>query len=650
MIGVQADGSGVGVGSRIDGKYEVLAQIGVGGMSTVWLARDDRLGKLWAIKETRSRGIGKRGLNNRNAVIAEANFMKRLDHPAIPRVVDILERGDYVYVVMDYVDGRSLNEALRENGGPFDQERVVAWGVQLCDVLAYLHSLDPPVVYRDLKPANVMVREDGSVRLIDFGIATELGGVQAVELAGSRGYSAPEQVDAAAREAYGLDARADVYALGTTLYSLVTGETPRRVESPSGAEDYAFDLRPIRELDPTLSDGLERVLAKAVQACPDDRYASIADMRYDLEHYQELTWEHRVSLLRKVNAFRRRLRSAVFAFAVGVVLVVAGIATGDYAYKSLLHQASVASRDETGVIAGDASRGIERTAGPSEAEELYERAIAADPSRMDAYQSLVDVFKSDEVFTSTEAQRWLQVWQMHGRKLEGDHAYARLCYDVGILFLCYYDYVGSGVLTSSGVGVSPGQSAVENASRSLEWFRRARDACNPTGGDYAGLVVDDALDEYAATEVCEIIGEFYTTIVTTSREGRDPTDAYREFWNALGTCVGLGATPSGGEPAVAQSEPIVRLRLYQVAFESVNSPTYLEGFRRAGVSRDEVTDLLQRLEDETEGLSDFAETNPSAADGIYNEIVQGHDAALRNIERTYAGPVVRMEAGGEVGP
>ena len=153
---------GIGVGDVVGGRYEVLAGIGAGGMSRVWLARDARLQKLWAVKEVRRDVPASQGEAARRAILDEANLMKGLDHPAIPRVVEIAELADgSPYVVMDYVEGRSLASLMAESPGGLDQADVVSWGLQLCDVLGYLHHRKPPVVYRDLKPANVIAKEIG---------------------------------------------------------------------------------------------------------------------------------------------------------------------------------------------------------------------------------------------------------------------------------------------------------------------------------------------------------------------------------------------------------------------------------------------------------------------------------------------------------
>ena len=156
------------IGSVIDGKYEILREIGKGGMSVVYLAMDTHLNKQWAVKEIRKKGNGKNDEVIVNSLLAEANLMKRLDHPALPRIVDIIDNGITIYVVMDYIEGESLDKVLKEHGAQ-PEELVVGWAKQLCDALTYLHSQKPPIIYRDMKPANVMLKPEGNVKIIDFG-------------------------------------------------------------------------------------------------------------------------------------------------------------------------------------------------------------------------------------------------------------------------------------------------------------------------------------------------------------------------------------------------------------------------------------------------------------------------------------------------
>lgn len=243
-------------------RYRLIRAIGEGGMSTVWLAMDKTLGKQWAVKEIKLSDDPTEREVVVSSLVAEANLIKRFDHVAIPRIVDLVDEGGILYVVMDYVEGRSL-ESLISASGPQAEDDVVGWAIQLCDVLDYLHQLDPPVIYCDLKPSNVMLRPDGTMRLIDFGIARFEGESHEAERdgrhLGTRGYAAPEQYVGG-----GIDRRCDVYGLGATMYALLTGRRP----VPEGGV-----LPPLRQVRPELSVGIEQLVARAMAAEPNDRRA-----------------------------------------------------------------------------------------------------------------------------------------------------------------------------------------------------------------------------------------------------------------------------------------------------------------------------------------------------------------------------------------
>lgn len=160
------------VGQVIDDKYEILKLIGKGGMSKVYLAMDKRLNKQWAVKE-----VQKNARDNNNEVVVqsaieEAQMIKELDHPAIVRIVDIIENDEVIYIIEDYIEGETLGSIVEEHGAQ-PQKLVIDWAMQLCEALEYLHTRKPPIIYRDMKPANVMLKPDGNVKVIDFGIARE---------------------------------------------------------------------------------------------------------------------------------------------------------------------------------------------------------------------------------------------------------------------------------------------------------------------------------------------------------------------------------------------------------------------------------------------------------------------------------------------
>ena len=262
------------VGSLIDGKYRILSKVGQGGMSVVYLAINEKANKNWAVKEVRKDGIKdfeivKQGL------VAETDILKKLKHPNLPSIVDVIDSDDSFIIIMDYIEGNSLNKALEEYGAQ-PQEYVIDWAKQLTDVLGYLHTRTPAIIYRDMKPSNVMLKPDGNVTLIDFGTAREFKEKNLADTVclGTIGYAAPEQFGGMGQT----DARTDIYCLGATLYHLVTGMNP--CEPP-------YEIKPIRQINPALSEGLERIILKCTQRDPNDRYQSAAELMYALEHYEE---------------------------------------------------------------------------------------------------------------------------------------------------------------------------------------------------------------------------------------------------------------------------------------------------------------------------------------------------------------------------
>lgn len=210
------------VGDLIDGKYKILNEIGRGGMSTVYLAINEKANKPWAVKEVRKNGISNRELVKQSLMV-EINLLKKLKHKGLPSIVDIIDQQDNYLIVMDYIEGITLENIMQEEGVQ-PQEKVVDWAIQLCDVLQYLHTRKPAIIYRDMKPSNIMLRSDGSVVLIDFGTAREFKErhVEDTTCLGTQGYAAPEQFGGMGQT----DERTDIYSLGATMYRLVTGHNP----------------------------------------------------------------------------------------------------------------------------------------------------------------------------------------------------------------------------------------------------------------------------------------------------------------------------------------------------------------------------------------------------------------------------------------
>lgn len=303
-------------GTVLDGKYEILKEIGRGGMSIVYLARDNRLNKQWAVKEIKNDG-SKSAETLLKGLEREANILKNVDHPVLPRIVDIINRKGTIYVVMDFIEGTNLSDKLKEEGAQ-PQETVIEWARQLASALDYLHSMNPPVIYRDMKPSNVMLKPEGGVKLIDFGTAKEytIENNADTTALGTRGYAAPEQFgDAQGRGLYNTDARTDIYNLGATLYHMVTGMNP--CEPP-------YEIKPIREWNPALSTGLEKIILKCTQPNPNDRYQSCSELLYALDHYTELD-----------DSFKRANKKKMAIFAASAVLTIAAGITSIVGYAGI---------------------------------------------------------------------------------------------------------------------------------------------------------------------------------------------------------------------------------------------------------------------------------------------------------------------------
>jgi serine/threonine-protein kinase len=265
-------------GTVLVDRYYIVKRIGGGGMGNVYLARDKRLAEASrAVKEM----IGSYAdESHRKKVIddfeRESKLLASLDHPAIPTIYDYFVNGGCYYLVMKYITGGDLADRLRSNSqGILGEKQVVEWGIQVADVLSYLHSQNPPIIYRDMKPANVMLDERDRVVLVDFGIARFVTNTQRnVTAIGTMGYAPPELF------AGKVEARSDIYSLGATMFHLLTGRDPQ--DNPLLIFDFARNPRP-RTINPLLSEEIDQILAKAVDHKPINRFSSAAEFKETLE-------------------------------------------------------------------------------------------------------------------------------------------------------------------------------------------------------------------------------------------------------------------------------------------------------------------------------------------------------------------------------
>ena len=392
------------IGTVIDGKYQILKEIGRGGMSVVYLAMDTHLNKQWAVKEILKKGNGKNGEIIVNSLLAEANLMKRLDHPTFPRIVDIIDNGTTIYVIEDYIEGESMDKILLEYGAQ-PEEKVIDWAMQIADALSYLHSQKPPIIYRDMKPANVMLKPEGNIKIIDFGIAREYKEQNLADttVLGTKGYAPPEQYSGQT------DPRSDIFALGMTMHHLLTGVDPRN------GEPYA----PVRQWNPELSEGIEIIIDRCVQPASENRYQNCADLIYDLEHPELITKDFK-------RKQKRKLWSFVVSASLAAIMLISGVVCGNLStqvnnntYDSLISVMASTSLDEK--IAS------------------YKQAISIYPYDTRAYMKILEAYENEGKFGKAENDQFMALYNPNKEGFdETTVEVAELNYKIGMMYFNYY--------------------------------------------------------------------------------------------------------------------------------------------------------------------------------------------------------------------
>lgn len=467
------------IGSLVDGKYKILNVVGKGGMSVVYLAMNERANKQWAIKEVRKDGVQDFEVVKQNLIV-ETDILKNLNHPNLPSIIDVIDREDSFLIVMDYIEGKALSDVLKEYGAQ-PQEYVIEWAKQLCDVLGYLHSRVPPIIYRDMKPSNVMLKPDGNLTLIDFGTAREFKAskVEDTTCLGTRGYAAPEQYGGHGQT----DGRTDIYCLGATMYHLVTGHNPSQPP---------YEMYPIRNWDPNLSSGLEEIIIKCTKYNPEDRYQNCQELMYALEHYDELDDRYR-------NAQKKKMRIFTVTAALTVMFGIGAIFGGvqERKIKKQSYQAWL-DRAQTSTTL-------------SEKAGYYAQAIRLNPRDKDAYMTMIDDLVKDEEFSSDEEQAVASAIHARNGNIENleylkkdREGFTEFSYEMGINY--FFKFKGNG-----------GKAA------SRTWFQYVLSVDN-------GYI--DSKQKKRA-EIYDRIASYYESLGKEDKSGEKATAGYSNFFKDL---------------------------------------------------------------------------------------------------------------------
>lgn len=522
------------IGSIVDGKYKILNQIGQGGMSTVYLAVNERVNKPWAIKEVR-KDAGADSDMVRQSQIMETNLLKKLRHPHLPSIVDVIDQADSFLIVMDYIEGKPLSYALQEKKR-FSCEEVIEWVRQLCDVLAYLHTRRPPIIYRDMKPANIMLKPDGSVMLIDFGIAREFKeqNVKDTVYLGTQGYAAPEQFGGKGQT----DARTDIYCLGATMYHLITGHDPS--EPP-------YEMYPIRYWDVTFSSGVEQILLKCTQKNPEDRYQSCGELLYALEHYEEADEEYQKLQNRRWYIFL----AVVFLFlaaSVGAGISYAGMRRVTLStYEEYLNTAFLTPDIE-------------------EKYQYYEKAIQLAPEKGEAYKAMLETIRADGVFSEKESQEIRRILPSYIDRLANNReSYVNLAYELGILYFYYYEKSEDVQNAEKWMGIAAGSGA-EGDGQDIERILGKKKA-------------------FRARHLYQML-QIYRSLGTVNREGDDAA-SYAALWEELSAIM---------TPGLAKEDnSVTALVLYN--FMASQIALHAHDYRDCGIKGVQMEKMLSNLQD-----------------------------------------------------
>lgn len=560
------------IGSLVDDKYLILDQVGKGGMSVVYLARNVRANKQWAVKEVRKDGVEnfevvKQGL------VAEIDILKKLNHPHLPSIIDVIDNEDSFIIIMDYIEGNSLSNVLQEYGAQ-PQEKVVKWAKQLCDVLGYLHTRTPPIIYRDMKPSNVMLKPDDTVTLIDFGTAREYKEKNLADTTclGTAGYAAPEQYFNSGMGQ--TTERTDIYCLGKTLYHLVTGLDPSQPP---------YEVRPITEINPSLSTGLEKIILKCTKENPEERYRNCAELMYDLENYKTIDDAYRKKQIHKVVPFFMSILFSVIFLVCGISMNVIAKSNAEGEYDRLINQAESETNYQKRASLLVDCIGIPNKSGDKT-----------------AYLGLIDLYKqkkTDEefpVFDEGEKEEFISLVTNNNEELsKNKDDYVEICFELGKLFWYYYDNDGRDVT---------------GPKNSVKWFNEVIKA------DEAETSLSKKQRDMA--QVYADIGTFYTDRDSKVVEADDNGMYAPLFENMNRLLSEVADNPDEDE--------IVRYELLNLIASALSTnPTK---FKQDGITKEQITNMTDTVAQVCNSISPTTDKTEELASNIITNLKTAEDA------------------------
>ena len=519
-------------------RYKLIKCLGRGGMSEVFLARDLILDKEWAVKIISREGV----LNGKICVmsaLAEINILKKLDHPSLPRIVDIIENDKELYVIMDYISGITLGEYIKKYDTA-KEKVIVEWAKQLCEVLIYLHSREPAIIYRDMKPENIMLTDEGKIKLIDFGIAREYKRANEKDTVylGTKGYAAPEQFGGNGQT----DERTDIYCLGVTLYHLLTGKDPSKPP---------YKIYPIRYWNKSLSVPLEKIILKSTRENPKERYQSVSLMLSDLENIK-----------RDSNKYLFLQKCKIYVFR-GTLFIAVTLMVLSYAIKEL-YDTKNDQYFETYINMIKESNDIDRK------NDFIKEAMNIKPGSLRLWELMVENYKADGAFTTKEEKELLTYYDVSMSYENEDNEMikqkGRVEYDIAGLYWYYYKYDEENVLEKE-------DDTLSGVIPSIAWFEKA--ISNGAGSE----------EKLQRAHIMLDMGTFYKNITLMEKESNDD-GLYRKYVENISNML-----------AYLKNEKNITLKIKFIYTSLSGVDTYLINIKKDKVERREILKICRETDD-----------------------------------------------------
>ena len=419
--------------------YDIVKKLGQGGFGSVYLVLERSVGKYWAIKVFEKKSNSRIDEIKFQTVVHEAKMLSKLQFPRLPRFSDQIKSSypNIKYLKMDYIDGKNLKEIDMKN---ISEEVVIEWGKQLCEILNYLHTfIDGAIYYLDLKPDNIIlmnhtisIQEVNSITLVDFGIAVQKGNDDKQARGKcTRSFCAPEQLSD--MKEYEIDGRSDIYSLGTTMFYLL---------SKVIYNDHKENGTSVRTYNPSISRGLDRIIAKCLENNPKKRFQSAQEL------YIALCNPKQYDPLEQKNNKKKLI---IFT----VILVLSTLCLISSFSMLIIEKRMVSSNYESLIASAQSDTDVF-----VKRDKLYD-AIKLQPNRIEAYYEIISSYKDNQIFDSLENEEFNKNVKDYIKKITKANDYADVCNEIGKLYFYYYDY-GDG-----------GDSSIIKQKEALYWFNEA---------------------------------------------------------------------------------------------------------------------------------------------------------------------------------